>query len=116
MITKDPTPPVEPPSDFDALMEHHKATEQAHEARRVRAYRAMRIFEPSMEGYAAAVAVYEAAFGKAGQEEGRRIFAAEQERMARNLLDAKYLNPECAENGCQFLRAVVSEPPKGEQK
>jgi len=34
------------------------------EARRVRAYRAMRLYEPSMEGYNAAVAVYEAAFGE----------------------------------------------------
>lgn len=33
------------------------------ENRRLRAYRAMRVFEPSMEGYNAAVAVYEAAFG-----------------------------------------------------
>jgi hypothetical protein len=33
------------------------------EARKARAYRAMRVFEPSMEGYNAAVAVYEAAFG-----------------------------------------------------
>lgn len=35
------------------------------EAARLRAYRAMRLFEPSMEGYNAAVAVYEAAFGVA---------------------------------------------------
>lgn len=28
--------------------------------------------------------------------------------IARNLLDAKYLNPECAEHGCQWLKAVES--------
>ena len=37
--------------------------------------------------------------------EGRRLFDAERQRMANNLLDAKYLNPECAESGCQFIRA-----------
>ncbi len=36
-----------------------------------------------------------------------------QEQIAANILSAKYLNPECAESGCQFLQ--VAAPPAPEQ-
>lgn len=51
---------------------------------------------------------------QARADEGRQMFNAERERMASNLLDAKYLNPECAENGCQFLQAGAAPSPVGE--
>lgn len=53
----------------------------------------------------------DAARPRSAQEEGRAMFDAERQRMANNLLDAKYLNPECAESGCQFLRSEARSSP-----
>jgi hypothetical protein len=54
---------------------------------RLRAHRAMRLYEPSMEGYHAAVAVYEAAFGESSQEDA--LAAAPPPEPSGSVEDAK---------------------------